>query len=112
MLAQSKLIQMSPRHALIWLLPGGVASAAVGTMVYFDAPPLLILGLSVIGLVPTTVVYAWGLLKFRSYYEVKRSRADLLTMFHATAIQIIAMALCGVFLVAAFESYYAWSGSG
>lgn len=106
----SKLTQMSPRRALIWLLPGGVALAAVGTLVYFDTPPLLVFGLSVAGLIPTVAMYAWGALKFRSYYEAERTRADLWTMVPSTVISLAALAIGASLFVAALHSYDALTG--
>lgn len=99
-----KLVQMSPKRALVWLIPGVICSALVVALQHIEAPPLLMLVVAIIGLVPSVVILAWGTLKFRSYYEVKRTRADYWTMFNATVIQVVALAPSAFLYVTALHS--------
>lgn len=54
--------------------------------------PGINLAVAALGLMLSVVVVAWGTIKFRSYYEVKRTRAVYLTMAYATLIQLLALA--------------------
>lgn len=97
------VMQMAPRKALAWLAPGLVCSALVVGLRQFDTDPVVILLVSIIGFVPSLLIVMWGTMKFRSYYEVQRTRADHWTMLHATIIQLVAIAPSGFLLVTMFE---------
>lgn len=87
------------------LIPGALMLICVAVLHYLGSPPALVLLVSVVGLVPSSVVCVWGTVKFRSYYEVERTRADLWIMFHATVIQLIALAVWAPLFIAALHSY-------
>jgi|GEM_PF-6275656 len=103
------LVRLTPRQALLALVPAAPACAAVAAGAGF-LPPLVLLVLAGAGLIPAMLVVAWGHLKFRSYYEVERSKADLLTMFYATLIQLLALAASAYLFVTMLNSYDALVG--
>lgn len=104
-MGKSKLMAMPPSRALAWLVPGIIAAFALILTRMLTGPPALSLAIAVAGLIPSGIVFAWGTIKFRSYYEVKRTRHDYLTMINATLIQILALAVCAFLFVTALESY-------
>lgn len=83
---------MTPVRALPWLIPGGLAGLALLGLLAYTAQPALNLAIATLGLLPSFVVVCWGTIKFRSYYEVQRTRTDYLTMLYATLIQLLALA--------------------
>ncbi|GAA1132336.1 hypothetical protein [Arthrobacter flavus] len=98
------LVRLTPRQALMALVPAALACAAVAAGGGF-LPPGILLVLAAAGIIPAVLVVAWGTLKFRSYYEVKRSKADLLTMVYATLIQLLALAPAAYLYVTMLSSY-------
>jgi len=68
----------------LWLIPGGFAGLVLH--------PRINLAVVALSLLPSAVVVVWGTIKFRSYYEAKRTRAHYLTMAYATLIQLLALA--------------------
>lgn len=90
---------MSPIQALRWMVPGGLVSLTLLGLMAFNAHPLMILVLTILGLLPSLVVFMWGTTKFRSYYEVQRTQSDYWTMLYATLIQIAAVAVCAFLYV-------------
>lgn len=87
-----KLLAMTPAQALLWMIPGGIAGLALLGLSAFTTHPAMNIAIASLGLLPSFVVLAWGTIKFRSYYEVQRTRTDYLTMFNATLIQLVALA--------------------
>ncbi|WP_372699253.1 hypothetical protein [Arthrobacter sp. JSM 101049] len=102
-------MRLTPRQALLALVPAALACAAVAVGAGF-LPPGVLLVLAAAGSIPAMLVVAWGTLKFRSYYEVKRSKADLLTMLYATLIQLLALAPTAYLFVTMLSSYDALAG--
>ncbi|MGL3806148.1 hypothetical protein ACSYDW_08635 [Paeniglutamicibacter sp. R2-26] len=84
---------MSPVQALRWMIPGGLASLTLFGLMAFNPHPLMILVVTILGLLPSLVVFVWGTTKFRGYYEVQRTRLDYWTMLYATLIQLAAVAV-------------------
>lgn len=107
----SRLVKMSPQRALLLLIPGATAMTIVAILNHNSLSFMLSLAISLIGLLPSVVVCLWGTLKFRSYYEVKRSKADLWVMLYATMIQVLALALSAGLFIAALYSYDGLKGS-
>lgn len=94
------------------LIPAALMLICVAVLHHLGSPPALVLVLSVVGLVPSSVVCVWGTVKFRSYYEVDRTRADLWTMVHATVIQLMALAVWAPLFISALHSYDLLRGVG
>lgn len=84
---------MTPVQALRWMIPGGLASLTLFGLLAFNTHPLMILVVTIVGLLLSLVVFVWGTTKFRSYYEIQRTRSDYWTMLYATLIQIAAVAV-------------------
>ncbi|GAA5226972.1 hypothetical protein [Paeniglutamicibacter antarcticus] len=90
-----KVMAMTPVQALLWLIPGGLAGLAllgISVSTFSTLHPAMNLAIAALGLLPSAVVVGWGTMKFRSYYEVKRTRTNYLTMAYATLIQFVALA--------------------
>ncbi|MFB0834350.1 hypothetical protein ACX8Z9_09130 [Arthrobacter halodurans] len=104
MKAISRLMAMPPMCALIVLVPSAVASAVVGMANALPLPSAFVVTVALVGLIPSTLVFAWGTMKFRSYYEIKRGKAELWAMFHCTVIQILAVACTAYLFVLLLES--------
>lgn len=103
-MARWPITLMSPREALMWLVPGAIAFVVTWILYQAGAASFLVMTIAVAGFLPSAWVVAWGHFKFRSFYEVKRTRADLWTMFHATVIPLIALGLCMGLSILALES--------
>lgn len=94
-----KAMAMTPSQALLWLIPGGFAGLALLGLSTSTLHPAMFLAIAALGLLPSAVVVGWGTIKFRSYYEVKRTRTHYLTMVHATLIQLVALAFSAFLFV-------------
>lgn len=90
---------MTPPQALRWLIPGGLASSALLGLLALPVLPAMNMGIAILGLLPSLIVVCWGTIKFRSYYEVQRTRSDYLTMVNATLIQLLALAFSAFLFV-------------
>jgi hypothetical protein len=100
---------LSPRQALTILAPAAFTGAALVIGSHFLSPTVVLVAAS-IAFLPSALVVAWGTLKFRSYYEVKRTKSDLLTMVEATFIQVLALATAAYLFVRILESVDALAG--
>lgn len=98
------VISVSPRQASVWLVPGVVAFVITWILYKAGAASFLVVTIAAAGFLPSAWIVAWGHFKFRSFYEVKRTRADLWTMFYATVIPLIALGLCMGLSILALES--------
>ena len=99
-----KLMAMTPVQALLWLIPGGLAGAALLGVLAFTTHPAMNVAIATLGLLPSFVVVCWGTIKFRSYYEVQRTRTAYLTMVNATLIQLVALAFSAFLFVQLLEA--------
>lgn len=99
-----KLVAMTPVQALLWLIPGALAGLALLGLLAFTTYPAMNLAIAAVGLLPSLVVVCWGTIKFRSYYEVQRTRTDYLTMVNATLIQVVALAFSAFLFVQLLEA--------
>lgn len=104
-MGKSKLMTMPPRVAAIWLAPGIIAVVVIFGLQMISASPVLSFGVASVGLLPSVVVVAWGTIKFRSYYEVQRTRHDYMTMVNATLIQVLALGICAYLFIQALDAY-------
>jgi hypothetical protein len=99
-----KLMTMKPAQAGLWLIPGGLAGLALLGFFTSPAHPVMNMTIAALGLLPSFVVVCWGTIKFRSYYEVQRTRTDYLTMVNATLIQLVALAFSAFLFVQLLEA--------
>ena len=99
-----KLMAMTPAQALLWLIPGGLAGLALLGLLAFTTHPAMNIAIAALGLLPSFVVVCWGTIKFRSYYEVQRTRTAYLTMVNATLIQLVALAFSAFLFVQLLEA--------
>ncbi|WP_417234382.1 hypothetical protein [Arthrobacter sp.] len=111
-MGKPQLMKMSPGSALKWLIPGAVAVLVTIILSIFQGPHtvVLVLVVALAGFTPSAVVVAWGTIKFRSYYEVERTRADLKIMAYTCLLQLPAVGVCAYLFVKILEALDAIRG--